>query len=246
MLLYPLLLLFGVFAIVLLAFKLPTIKGNLGEYFVHRSLLRLPDEYHVLDNVILPNAGSTTQIDHIVISPYGIFVIETKNYKGWVYGGEYSEYWTQNIYGQKYDLYNPFKQNDGHVRALQRLLPELPKDVFIPIVCFTDRTQLFVKAKNHLLVQRSYLQDTIRDFSEPRLTEELRWAVIQKINACTLVGDEAERLHKQNVKTSLYYKEASEHTATCPRCGGKLVLRKGRFGSFYGCSRYPECTYTQN
>lgn len=60
----------------------------------------------------------TTQIDHIVVSIHGIFVIETKNYKGWIYGNSNNEYWTQNIYGNKYSLYNPLLQNKNHIKSL--------------------------------------------------------------------------------------------------------------------------------
>lgn len=56
-------------------------------------------------------------IDHVVISKYGVFVIETKNYRGWIIGNEKSEYWTQVIYKRKERLYNPIKQNYGHIKA---------------------------------------------------------------------------------------------------------------------------------
>ena len=83
------------------------IKGVVGEkkvsailYFLDRS------KYKVINNIVLKTGEKTTQIDHIVISDYGIFVIETKNYKGWVFGDENSKYWTQIIYKRKERLYN--------------------------------------------------------------------------------------------------------------------------------------------
>lgn len=79
--------------IVLLNFPLWPSKGNAGEKAVSRKLSRLPkEEYKVLNNVMLATSKGTTQIDHIILSIYGIFVIETKNYNGWIYGGEESEY----------------------------------------------------------------------------------------------------------------------------------------------------------
>src|SRR5690606_19184571 len=75
------------------------IKGFIGEkttssilYFLDKS------KYKVINNIVIEAYGKTTQIDHIVISDFGVFVIETKNYKGWILGGENSEYWTQVIY----------------------------------------------------------------------------------------------------------------------------------------------------
>lgn len=67
----------------------------------------LSEEYTVLNDVILPTQAGTTQINHIVVSPYGVFDIETKNYKGWIFGGVKSTQWTQNIYGRKSNFMNP-------------------------------------------------------------------------------------------------------------------------------------------
>ena len=96
-------------ALISFAVWLRSSKGRIGEQRVAHILGRLPkDRYRVINNLLLrTSSGSTTQIDHIVISEYGIFVIETKFYKGLIYGGENSEYWTQNIYGHKYSLRNP-------------------------------------------------------------------------------------------------------------------------------------------
>lgn len=85
------------FAILYLRFN----KGKIAEKMVHHKLMQLPEEYHVIDNVLFMSNGRSTQIDHIVVSPYAVFVIETKGYKGWILGGESIEYWTQSIYGHK-------------------------------------------------------------------------------------------------------------------------------------------------
>ena len=89
--------------IIYLKINLPFIKGKLGEKSVATILSFLPkDEYVVLNDIMLKNGNSTTQIDHIVVSIYGIFVIETKNYKVWIFGNAHKDYWTQNILGNKY------------------------------------------------------------------------------------------------------------------------------------------------
>lgn len=92
--------------IILLKILIPS-KGALGEKRVASILKRLPeDRYKVINNLLINNNGFTSQIDHVVISVYGIFVIETKAYKGWIYGSESSDYWTQNIYGTFYGCSN--------------------------------------------------------------------------------------------------------------------------------------------
>ncbi len=98
-------------------------KGKRGEKQVSALLSLLPKkDYLVINDLLLQSGGHSTQIDHVVVSVYGIFVIETKYYQGWIYGGENSEFWTQNIYGHKYELRNPLRQNQGHIKAIQRLL----------------------------------------------------------------------------------------------------------------------------
>ena len=91
-------------------------KGAFGEWVVGRKLARLPEGYVVLNDVYLPLAdGTTTQIDHIVVSRYGIFVVETKNYSGWIFADEKSKVWTQTIYRKKSTFQNPMRQNYLHI-----------------------------------------------------------------------------------------------------------------------------------
>ena len=78
--------------------------GKAGEKRVARKLDWLPKEYIILNDIMLPTQYGTTQIDHIVVSPYGIFVIETKNYKGWIFGhriqrGGSKVFWERRNFG---------------------------------------------------------------------------------------------------------------------------------------------------
>ena len=75
--------------------------GKIGEKRVARKLSWLSDEYITLNDVLLPTRNGTTQIDHIVVSPYAIFIIETKNYKGRIFGHQDSEEWTQSLLGKR-------------------------------------------------------------------------------------------------------------------------------------------------
>lgn len=140
----PLFSLFGWFifiAILLGIFKafLPMIKGKFGELAVniHVKLYLKDPQYILLNDLTLPDGqGSTTQIDHILLSPKGIFVIETKNYKGWIFGGERQKMWTQKIYKQSYKFQNPIHQNYKHMKVLESVLtdivnPELMHSVIV-------------------------------------------------------------------------------------------------------------------
>lgn len=88
-------------------------KGWLGEALVKLSAkLWLPaDTYQPIHNVTLPTEGGSTQIDHIFVSRFGVFVVETKNMKGWIFGSERQAMWTQKIYKKTYKFQNPLRQN---------------------------------------------------------------------------------------------------------------------------------------
>ena len=93
----------------ILLIKLLPSKGAIGEKRVAHILKKLPeDRYKVINNLLIRNNGYTTQIDHIVVSVYGIFVIETKTYQGWIYGGENSDYWTQTSTETSTNLETPY------------------------------------------------------------------------------------------------------------------------------------------
>lgn len=112
----------GVVSLVFRIFQ-PKIKGYLGEKSVATILSFLPsDKYKIVNDILIKSNGRTIQIDHLVISIYGIFVIETKNYKGWITGSDNSEYWVKNMFGNKYKFYNPIKQNKAHILALNKQL----------------------------------------------------------------------------------------------------------------------------
>src|SRR5437867_2403048 len=114
-----------------------SLKGWLGEKMTTFGMWALLDKrvYHRTDNVIIPSPSGTTQIDHILVSVFGIFVVETKNIKGWIFGSPDSDKWTQSIFGRKSQFQNPVKQNHRHTRCLSEYL-HLDHDVFRPVVFF--------------------------------------------------------------------------------------------------------------
>lgn len=101
-------------AIMLLSIlKSPWVKGYIGELLVRLFAHWQLDEqtYHRLHNVTLTTPDGTTQIDHVFLSPYGIFVLETKNIKGWIFGSEQQSQWTQKLYKRSFKFQNPLRQN---------------------------------------------------------------------------------------------------------------------------------------
>ena len=231
-------------ALISFAVWLRSSKGRIGEQRVAHILGRLPkDRYRVINNLLLrTSSGSTTQIDHIVISEYGIFVIETKFYKGLIYGGENSEYWTQNIYGHKYSLRNPIHQNQGHIRALKHLLKDFGDIPFISIVAFSRQCRLGVNASAPVIYWNQIPQ-IISQFRDKHLTPTQVISIHNRLIESNRDSKESRKEHIRNVRTNEQRRDTAVASGKCPRCGGTLILRHGPYGPFYGCSNYPRCRY---
>lgn len=114
----------------------------LGEFFVNVLAKILLDKrvYHLIKNVTLPAEDGTTQIDHIIVSRYGIFVVETKNMKGWIFGSPNQKTWTQKIYKNSRNFQNPLHQNYKHVKTLESLLERGDAQVYSLVVFVGDST----------------------------------------------------------------------------------------------------------
>lgn len=233
--------------IIFIRLKMPMWKGNYSEHLVYNEILELSDEYYIFNDLLFESNGRSTQIDHIVVSTYGVFVIETKGHKGWILGGEYSEYWTQIIYKNKYQFYNPIKQNEGHVRFLRYLLKCSVDIPLIPIVVFNNSADLKVHVKDHIVVNRCDLTCAIYRYKTPVLDSATIDWIIKTIQQNRVVANKEDlRQHKYNVMSQQYKSRNLISQGICPRCGGQLILRQGKYGSFYGCTNYPKCKFTIN
>ena len=228
---------------VFLHFCLPSIKGKWGEVKVAGILSLLPDnEYKVLHDIVIQSNGYTSQIDHIVVSVYGIFVIETKNYKGWITGFENSKQWTQNIFGHKHSFYNPIKQNRSHIIALKNEL-YIIEDNFIPIIAFSGNCSLNINTETPVIYISQILTE-IKRYTEKKFDKTQLDDIVERIKAINIDSPKIRQEHISEIKRNIWVKENKLQHGICPRCGAELVLRRGQYGEFYGCSNYPRCHYT--
>ena len=235
--------LFWIFIIVVIIAVLfyKQIVGFMGELWTKEALLKLDKkEYKILNNIMIEVDGITHQIDHIIISKYGIFVIETKQYNGYITGSEYDKNWSLKAGNKKIYINNPMHQNYGHVIALSQKL-NLPQGKFIPIICIPSTAKVNVKSK--IPVARNYnLVEIIKRYQNEIIEEPEKILEILKLSN---ISDRKKK--KEHIK---YAKEVTElkkenSIGKCPKCGGTLVLRTGKYGKFLGCSNYPKCRYTQ-
>lgn len=234
------------FAIGLL--KTPWFKGVVGEAVVKfAAKLQLPaSTYHRFHNVTLPTTDGTTQIDHVFVSRFGIFVVETKNMKGWIFGSEKQATWTQKIFKKSFKFQNPLRQNYKHVKTLEAAL-DIPPETIHSVVVFAGESTFKTPMPANVTRGNGYIT-YIKSFSEPVLSEiEVRRTVV-KIKAGRFAPSrETNRQHIENLKT----RTKPNTNRTCPKCGSGMILRTAKQGpntgnQFWGCSNYPKCRVIQN
>ncbi|AUD80076.1 nuclease [Kangiella profundi] len=172
--------------------KSATFKGWAGERRVKNITLQLdPDSYTIFHDVTLPTPTGTTQIDHIIISTQGTFVIETKNYSGWIFSSEKSSYWTQVIYKNKKKFQNPLRQNYKHIKTLQDLT-QLPFNLFHSVIIFAGDATFKTDLPSNVIKQHS-LKKYLQGFNEVVLTEQQIYQI-----RCQIEDNRLERGFKTN------------------------------------------------
>ncbi|MGL6289483.1 MAG: nuclease-related domain-containing protein [Silanimonas sp.] len=138
--LVPALLVMIIGAVVAAYFRHPTVRGRIGERRVDRALRESLDgsEYRIHSDVILPSLDGTTQIDHVVVSRFGVFVIETKNLSGLVVGGPRDAQWTQFLGRRRHRFQNPLRQNYRHAKAIEAALGVGEREIVTLVVLAGD------------------------------------------------------------------------------------------------------------
>jgi len=192
-----------IIGIVVSVLKSPQFKGRQGEKFVSNKFLSQLDplNYTLLADIMLQNESDigTTQIDHVIVSNFGVFCVETKAYSGWILGRESDKYWTQSINYRKYRFYNPLRQNYGHVKTLEKLLASL--NISIPIysfIAFPDAEKLKITGTDAVGYARDIV-DKIKDYSQVMLSNEDKDRIINAINQANIVDENIRREHSKKI-----------------------------------------------
>ncbi|WP_417666943.1 NERD domain-containing protein [Pseudidiomarina sp.] len=226
-------------------------KGKLGEFLVNLAAkIHLDkDQYHLIKDVTLPTDDGTTQIDHIIVSIYGVFVVETKYFRGWIFGSEKQKTWTQVIYRNKYNFQNPLHQNYKHTQVLKEIL-QLTEEQIYSLIVFIGDSQFKSQMPDNVFFGARYI-NFIQAKKMPVLsTEEVR-AIRDKIESNALTRSiQTSRAHRQHVKEIIEQKTNKSNSADegvqCPKCGAQMVKRLVKRGEhqgrqFWGCSAFPKC-----
>lgn len=228
-------------------------KGVLGEWQVNLLINYFLDknDYHLIKNVTLPTLidgkeQGTTQIDHIIVSKYGIFVVETKNMKGWIFGSVNQKQWTQQIFKHKSKFQNPLHQNYKHVKTLEALLPiesNIKSDCVFSVIIFIGASTFKTKMPENVTFARDGIE-YIKSKTDIVFNIKEVISIVEKIESGRLErGFKTNRQHVKHVKEIV--KEKPD-TKSCSKCGDNMVLRKATKGKnagndFWGCSAFPQC-----
>ena len=222
----------------------PEVKGLIGERRVESQLKKLPlEDYKILNNVMIKKKIGTSQIDHIVISQYGIFVIETKNYRGWIYGNENSDYWTQKFYKYKNKFRNPIKQNWGHIYALKNMLTEYKDISFYPVIIFAGKAKLNINSTTYVIYPEILCETIMRHRGSKQLSSKEVEQIHDRLKDMNVEDEQIRMDHVDRIEWNKKIRKMKEKVLICPKCGGDLIKRKGRYGEFYGCKNFPKCRY---
>lgn len=219
------------------------LKGWAGEAMGAVAHWALLDKsiYFSLNNLTLPTINGTTQVDHVVVSRYGIFVIEAKNIDGWIFGDERSPQWSIVKPGRKFRMQNPLHQNYRHVKAIAEFL-QLQESRLHSLVMFWGECEFKTEMPRNVMLKgyASY----IKSFEEVLFTDDEVISITEALKVGALPKTWAtRRVHLESLKAR------HSSTTTCPKCSSSMILRTAKSGAnagsmFYGCSAYPKCRHT--
>ena len=226
---------------ILLKIYYPKFRGFMGEFWVKLKLKKLPkNKYINLNNIMLQDNNGIHQIDHIVLSNHSIFVIETKNYYGLIKGKEFDNKWCQYLGKTKNYFQNPINQNYGHIKALANLL-NLDEKHFISLICFSNQAKLDIDSKT-IVTHLDDLNTIILQYKE--VDKKLDIEKNKKLILSANINDKKMRKeHVKDIRSKIILNKELENKFICPRCGGELIEKNSKYGTFIGCSNFPKCRY---
>jgi predicted RNA-binding Zn-ribbon protein involved in translation (DUF1610 family) len=127
---------------------------------------------------------------------------------------------------------------------LNRLLPGIDPNLFVSVIAFSGKATLNVNTDEQV-VYWGQINEVIRSFHRKWLSAEEAQMTYNTLLAANIDSKEDRQQHVRNVRGQIVKNQTAVANGRCPRCGGQLVLRDGKYGKFYGCSNYPRCRYTR-
>lgn len=227
------------------------VSGAYGEFTASMVFKSLPSEYHIMDNILLQQGTDlrvyrpdkygqspwkiidkngikyevvkkSTQIDHVIVSPYGIFIIETKNHKGYIFGDINSKVWTQVLKGEngsrahgghsRFTFYNPVLQNQGHLDNLSKQL-KIPQNCMVGMIVFTNPEAELLNVNCNCCFTLDMLYEAILSYDRQLWSPNQTIKVIQKIEKLNSSSYILNKEHEAYVKDIQHRKEINRMIA---------------------------------
>lgn len=233
-------------------------SGSYGEYLIYNKLQNIQGYKKFLFNLYIPKKnGERSEIDIVMIHSSGIYVIESKNYKGWIFGRETDQTWTQVLpYGFssiKYHFFNPIYQNQLHIKVLKNVLKDYQDIPFYSYIVFGDACEFkhveLTTANNFLLHCSSLIDNILLNINNKsnKLTDHQIDNLYERLYQFTQISNKEKMEHIENIRLKKMVFN-NKNNRICPLCGGYLILRtatkgKNKGRKFLGCSNFPSCLY---
>lgn len=180
-------------------------KGDYGEWLTEYALKNITGYKKIIRNIYVPYNETTSEIDIVMIHEKGIYVFESKNYSGWIFGSAEQQNWTQMLNkNSKYQFYNPLKQNYTHITALSKFL-NIKRDNFKSYIIFSERCELKKVPENtesYIILKRDDILSSIQDEisrKEKILTKDEVNNINEKLKVCTNVSKKKKQEHIENI-----------------------------------------------
>lgn len=179
------------------------IKGQDGEELIVDKLKTIPGYARILTNIYIPkknNPKETTEIDVLYICKSGIFVIESKNFSGFIVGNEFQKNWKQYFRKDlKYEFYNPIMQNYHHIINLKDITRNLGNYPHFSLIVFGDDCKLSVNSETKVINLRD-MKDTINSFEDKNAINEKQIDELHSfLSQFSEVSQEVKRNHNNNI-----------------------------------------------
>ena len=223
-------------------------EGRLFGILEDRLPLGGADGFRIIRGLMMEDAaGGTTQIDFVLVSAFGLFIVEAKNYTGWVFGSAEQPRWTVSLPGgRKFQFQNPTRQNFKHVCVLSEKTG-VPRNLIFPVVAFGEDAEFKTEMPPNVVHFRG-VAPYVMGFRQRVIKASQLGEIVQALLEWdAAVCEEKRRGHVGNLKAAHAAASVDAAGVSCPVCGSRMVLRhrKSDGGAFFGCSRFPACKGTR-
>lgn len=184
-------------------------KGQYGEYLTFCKLEKIRCYKKLMTNLYIPKKyGKTIEIDLIMITEKGIYVFESKNYSGWIFGNLEQKYWTQTFKNKKkYNFFNPVWQNNAHINAIKNIMKLYDNNIYKSYIVFSERCMLknvnVIIPKIKVLKRNNLLEILEKDInkSEKVLSREDVNRIYKKLKKYSCVNENIKIKHIKNLRS---------------------------------------------